>query len=83
MRRSPCRIGVASITPSGQPRDPATADQWASSPQPVRSGGNGSSSGKLTAANAQTGPISTNAVSRTTLPGRRRVTAKAACERHR
>ena len=36
--------GVASTTPSRQPRSSASPPQWASRPQPIRSGGNGSSS---------------------------------------
>ncbi len=82
MRRSPWRTGVASThadRPAAAGR--ASADQCASSPQPKRSGGNGSSGLEGAACKATTGPISTKAVSRTTLAARRRVTAQAACER--
>ncbi len=43
IRRSPWRTATASRMPIGQPRSCASADQRASSPQPVRIGGNGSS----------------------------------------
>ncbi len=47
----------------------------------MRSCGNGSSDRRTSRARTRvTGPISTKPVSRTTLPGRRRVTGQAACE---
>ena len=71
------RTGRASTTPSRQPRWPAIAAQWRSSPQPKRSSGNGSSSAAARRPNAVTGPISTKRVSRTSDAGRRRVTFQA------
>ena len=49
----------------------------------MRRSGKGKRSSKVAAWKAVTGPISTNAVSRATLPARRRVTGQAACERSR
>ena len=66
--------------PDRQPCSAATADQWASRPQPMRSAGNGSSTSKVCAENAVSGPISAKRDSRTALPRRRRVTSHAACE---
>ncbi len=55
------------MTPQRHPCSRASAAQWASRPQPMRSSGKGSSVGKVARANAVTGPISTKLVSRTTL----------------
>src|SRR5205085_7802398 len=73
-----CLTGSASTTPRRQPRSAAGAAQCRSSPQPYLRSGNGVSSSAASLRNAVTGPISTKRVSRTSDPGRRRVTRQAA-----
>ena len=59
-RAQPCdRSAVASITPQRQACSRARAAQWRSKPQPMRSGGKGSSVENVERAKAVTGPIST------------------------
>src|SRR5437879_5517309 len=49
------RMDTASSTPQRHPCARARAAQWASKPQPIRSSGKGSNTGKVAWANAVTG----------------------------
>ena len=72
----PWRTGVASIDPEPPPRSLASARPvGVEAPPGPADGGNGSSSENVERGMPTTGPISTNAVSRTRLPARRRVTS--------